>query len=67
MGIVCMYLAEISLELTFALISTNALLWERSPFPRAGHIYIYILGGESAIVYIMQVVYLAYFPMGVYC
>ena len=42
MGIVCVYLAEILLELTLRPISTraaNELLRERSPFPRAGHIY----------------------------
>ena len=42
MGIVCVYLAEILLKLTLGPISTivtNKLLWERSPFPRAGHIY----------------------------
>ena len=40
MGIVCVYLAEILLELTLGPISTvatNKLFRERSPFPRAGH------------------------------
>ena len=31
------------------------------------YIYIYIYHAESAIAYIVQVVYLAYTPMGVYC
>ena len=37
-GLVCVYLAEILLELTIALIATNELLQERSHFPREGHI-----------------------------
>ena len=43
-GLVCVYLAEILLELTLGPISpvaTNEFLRESSPFPRAGHIYIY--------------------------
>ena len=40
MGTVCMYLAEILLELTLgptiAPVATNEFLRERSPFPRAG-------------------------------
>ena len=43
MGIVCVYLAEILLELTLgplAHVATNELMRERFPFPRVGHIYI---------------------------
>ena len=53
LGIVCVYLAEILLELTLGpistLIATNELLRERSPFPRADHTHIY---NHSIIIYI---------------
>ena len=38
MGIVCVYLVEILLELTLGPISTHSHEWEMPPFPRAGHI-----------------------------